>query len=1132
MRVEYGAADFDLGTTETTPTVTLTDYSRRVTDDFGITTVVERGFSRQMSVRMLLPYDRVDLVQQRLAALRATAALWVADDTLASLSVNGFYKDFSLDLNTRPVSYCTLTIEGLTVSEPWADTGADPAVDGVSSTFRFIRPVTVTEAVLTDSSVPETEYVAWSAVDSYATGARARKAHRVWESLVDSNHGNDPTIAGTTKWIDAGPTNRWAMFDEALGSYTTGTGRIIVNLTAAEAVQGLAVLDTNADSVRVQAPGYDRTQPATAATISFLDLAVAAGATITVTIAVDDQEGAVSAGTLLFGRLLGLGVTEASPTAAITDYSKKETDDFGAVTVVERAWAKRMDANALIATSAVDDVFSRVASVRARPVLWIADEGTDALTIYGFYKSFSIEISENTSKLSLSVEGLSTATNVLPAIPVTVAWPDIADPDGTKPADGATNTRDPSTPVGTGGATVADLLAGSGVIDTDPPAVPTGLITDGGAVLQDGSIDLRFGWNANTESDFVYYVLAVALNGGGFIQFNAPSNSFTFHALAPNTPYEAKVRAVDRFGNSSAFSAPISGNTTKDQQAPASPTGLTLLAGIGVAVIRWIAPGDLDVATIRVYEAETDQFADAVLVGTLNAEPGHAGGTIRSVPTGEERFYWVSAVDTSDNESVKAGPEAVTSAKVTGPDIAVDTALANLIIAETAIVTESFAAKVIESTDSLPGRLTIDTTGFRLDTAAAGAAAGINRVPNSDFPFGSGGGWYWGSTAGVPNDEQTPGQANGLRYLNTHWTNIPGGSAVLVDSPRFQVTGGEHLSYQAALGGYDGIAGGRQRIGLVFEDGAGAYMPGTEQYASPQAGGFAYPTVVGGFADVPVGAVRAYLHLVFDASVACSPGLTFANGMVATARPGQTALPPYQPGYDPDAARAINANTTMIGAGKIAIGGGNPLTSLLNGGDLTEINGGKIAADTIRLNSAVIGVRGIQTLDITFDTDRVSGVSWSAGWVEWTDSNMQRRVDRMRGESAYLDPANPLGIVFVWFDSVNSPNVFGDGTGRLYAGMPGGGAAEIMANPSNVILASYMGGQRLNDYYGRTIIDSDRIKTGAITADKANINALSALTANVGLLRTAGSGARTEIEANQMRVYDANNVLRVLIGQW
>src|SRR3546814_3198817 len=41
--------------------------------------------------------------------------------------------------------------------------------------------------------------------------------------------------------------------------------------------------------------------------------------------------------------------------------------------------------------------------------LWIADEGTDSLTLYGFFKDFSIEVGETVSTLSLSVEGLSKA---------------------------------------------------------------------------------------------------------------------------------------------------------------------------------------------------------------------------------------------------------------------------------------------------------------------------------------------------------------------------------------------------------------------------------------------------------------------------------------------------------------------------------------------------------------------------------------------------------------------------------------------------------------------------------------------------------------------------------------------------
>jgi hypothetical protein len=444
MRVELaGGGIIDMGATETAPTIGITDYSRRVTDDFGVTTVVERGFSRQMSTKMLIPFAGADALQRQLADLRATAALWVADDDIASLAVNGFYKDFEIDLNVPPNSYCTLTVEGLTATEPLVDSGSDPSPIGEPSTLRLLQPVVITDAVLVSSSVPENDAAEWSAGVTYAGGYHVIKAttHRVYTSAANGNIGHDP--AGTSGlWTDIGPTNRWAMFDQALGSATSAPASISVTL-AAGAVDGVALLDCTGATVRVQAPGYDQTKAIVGTGVTFLDLPGADGQ-VTVTIS---GPGSVTVGTLLVGKLVGLGVTEASPTAAITDYSRKDVDDFGAVTIVKRAWAKRMTANALISTSSVDDVMSRMVAVRARPSLWIGQDGVETLTIYGFFKDFSIEVSENVSKLSLSIEGLSDASK-LKGLDLSVEWPDVGNSAGTKPDDNATVGAPNGTPVG------------------------------------------------------------------------------------------------------------------------------------------------------------------------------------------------------------------------------------------------------------------------------------------------------------------------------------------------------------------------------------------------------------------------------------------------------------------------------------------------------------------------------------------------------------------------------------------------------------------------------------------------------------------------------------------------------------
>jgi len=441
--VTAGGETIELGTTETAPTIGIIDYSKRVTDDFGVTTVVERGFARRMSVRLGVPFDDVDGLQRRLADLRATSAMWVADERFNSLSVRGFYKEFEIDLAVPPLSFCTLTVEGMVATDQLTDAGGDPAPTGYASTLQLLQPVIMTNSVLATSSVIEDDYPEWSAGISYALGAHVIKAatHRVYESAKAANVGNDPAGASGL-WIDVGPTKRWAMFDQALGTASTATGSIEVTLTAGT-VQAVALLDVVATAVRVRATGYDRTLAVGAGAVTFLDLPSVTGA-VTVTIT---GPSTVSVGTLLIGSLVALGITEASPTAGITDYSRKDVDDFGEVTIVQRAWAKRMTAKALIRTDAIDAVANRITAVRARPSLWIGQAGLDSLTIYGFFKDFSIEAGDGVSKLSLSIEGLSVAAKVEP---LSVEWENIKDsnPAKPKPDDGATNSADPASPLG------------------------------------------------------------------------------------------------------------------------------------------------------------------------------------------------------------------------------------------------------------------------------------------------------------------------------------------------------------------------------------------------------------------------------------------------------------------------------------------------------------------------------------------------------------------------------------------------------------------------------------------------------------------------------------------------------------
>lgn len=63
-------------------------------------------------------------------------------------------------------------------------------------------------------------------------------------------------------------------------------------------------------------------------------------------------------------------------------------------------------------------------------------------------------------------------------------------------------------------------------------------------------------------------------------------------------------------------------------------------------------------------------------------------------------------------------------------------------------------------------------------------------------------------------------------------------------------------------------------------------------------------------------------------------------------------------------------------------------------------------------------------------------------------------------------------------------------------------------------------------------IAADRMRANILAATEGQFTSISAITGTIGVLRTATSGARTEIRDNLIEVYDANNRLRVRMGVW
>ena len=296
--------------------------------------------------------------------------------------------------------------------------------------MRYIVPTAIVDSMLVSSSIAETDHAAWVSGTTYATGVRTIRAatHSIYERLTDGA-GTTPPESDATNWVRVGPTNRWAAFDQAVGTRSTAYETLAFTIEPGIA-RGLALLDldTEGATIVMTAGGetvysrdiapietqeacetwydyfFEAIQRRTA--IVLTDLPPYTEGVITVTLTASGTN--VSVGTCAVGPVYDLGTVLTSPRIGILDYSRKVTDEFGVTSVVERSYARRMALELLLPTISVDTATLRLARVRAKPVVWIASEQFDSLSIYGWLKDWSVLIAGLVnSTCSLEVEGLT-----------------------------------------------------------------------------------------------------------------------------------------------------------------------------------------------------------------------------------------------------------------------------------------------------------------------------------------------------------------------------------------------------------------------------------------------------------------------------------------------------------------------------------------------------------------------------------------------------------------------------------------------------------------------------------------------------------------------------------------------------
>ena len=104
----------ELGVVEYGASAGIEDYSRIETDDFGITTIVERGFLKHASYSVNVEASQFRRVFSTCAALRATPSVWIASDDINLSPLNAYgLPTFNTNVPYYGYINCTIEIKGI-----------------------------------------------------------------------------------------------------------------------------------------------------------------------------------------------------------------------------------------------------------------------------------------------------------------------------------------------------------------------------------------------------------------------------------------------------------------------------------------------------------------------------------------------------------------------------------------------------------------------------------------------------------------------------------------------------------------------------------------------------------------------------------------------------------------------------------------------------------------------------------------------------------------------------------------------------------------------------------------------------------------------------------------------------------
>lgn len=294
------------------------------------------------------------------------------------------------------------------------------------SDFVIIPPTTIEDSNLLSSNFVEEDASDPWVAGTYSLGDIRHHNHRVWEVTATSTSEEPGT---GVDWLDTGPTNEWAAFDDEVITQSIQADEIHYQIRVQDLINGVTLINMRALEVQVVVTDdvdgvvYDETRQLLdlsqivdwytwtyeprdeiADKQSFINMPLYFDATIDIYIRYPGDT--VKVGLISIGRQRYFALTEWGVAIGIEDYSRYLFDEFGNLDIVKRGRADKIRYPLILNTEQTARAVRLLKRLSGTPCVWIGAEYRPETIVYGVYQSWSVLLSNLAfSNIDLDIKG-------------------------------------------------------------------------------------------------------------------------------------------------------------------------------------------------------------------------------------------------------------------------------------------------------------------------------------------------------------------------------------------------------------------------------------------------------------------------------------------------------------------------------------------------------------------------------------------------------------------------------------------------------------------------------------------------------------------------------------------------------